>query len=189
MDDCYRAQGIGGVYRQSAYCACGSGWDCYCGWACSLLYAQVEGGVGCVVIWLALLGFCTPVMRCGLYSVVSCRDWPRRATHFLCFAKESKQRKATAANCPSGSRKSERQSGKRNNSPSLRSELKQISLLFPLRHSLFRQFTAERPKAKPNVKVKSKTEKQNPETKLPASVAMPFPIDPEMNDLEVRCCF
>jgi hypothetical protein len=66
--------------------------------------------------------------------------------------------------------------------------LRQISLLFPLCHSLFRQFTAALQKAKPNVKVKSKTEKQNPETKPPASVAMPFPIDSEKNYLEARCC-
>jgi hypothetical protein len=122
-------------------------------------------------------------MRCGLRFVETGRDWPRRATHFLCFAKESKQRKATAANCPSGSRKSERQSGKRNNSPSLRSELKQISLLFPLRRSLFRQFTAAPQKAN------SKTEaKPKPKPKPPASVTMPLSMDPEKNYLEDRCC-
>jgi hypothetical protein len=109
------------------------------------------------------------------------RDWPRRATHFLCFAKESKQRKATAANCPSGPRKSKRQSGKRNNSPSLRSELRQISLLFPLCHSFFRQFTAELQKQK------FKGETQNQKPKPPASVAMLFLIDARMNRLEDRC--
>ena len=45
---------------------------------------------------------CTSVMRCGLHFVDACRDWPRRATPFLCFAKERKQRKATAARCPFG---------------------------------------------------------------------------------------
>src|SRR6476469_10333312 len=34
------------------------------------------------------------------------RDWPRRATYFLCFAKESRQRKATPSRCPFGVPKS-----------------------------------------------------------------------------------
>jgi hypothetical protein len=90
-------------------------------------------------------------MQCGLHFVDACRDWPRRATPFLCFAKESKQRKAIAANCPF--RVPEKASGK-----------------------------GEPPK--PNQKPEAK-----PKPKLPASVAMLFPIDPEKNDLEVRCCF
>ncbi len=38
--------------------------------------------------------------QCLGFSVGACRDWPRRATHFLCFAKESKQRKATLVRSP-----------------------------------------------------------------------------------------
>jgi hypothetical protein len=38
----------------------------------------------------------------------------RQPLTFFAFAKESKQRKATASRCPSGSQKSGQQSGKRN---------------------------------------------------------------------------
>ena len=38
------------------------------------------------------------------------------ATHFLCFAKESKQRKATARRCPSGTAKVNIKAGSERNS-------------------------------------------------------------------------
>ena len=57
------------------------------------------------------------------------------ATHFLCFAKESKQRKATARRCPAGTRESNTPSGKRNELAALR----HVSLLYPLDTSLSRQ--------------------------------------------------
>jgi hypothetical protein len=58
------------------------------------------------------------------------------ATHFSCFAKKSKQKKATAESLPlRGSREGEALIGKRNKLASLR----QISLLYPIKTSPSRQ--------------------------------------------------
>ena len=59
--------------------------------------------MGCVGLRGFLLLDCfSSVPRLSSHSVDTSRDWPRRATHFLCFAKESKQRKATLVRSPFG---------------------------------------------------------------------------------------
>jgi len=50
------------------------------------------------------------------------------ASHFSCVAKKSNQKKANRRRCPSGSRKTSIQNGKRKNSPD-KAGLKQFSFL------------------------------------------------------------
>ena len=85
-------------------------------WVCA---GRVEQGIRAAC--------CPPAER---FALASTDSFSPAATHFLCFAKESKQRKATARRCPSGSRRSEHKSGKRNQLASLR----HVSLLIRLAH-------------------------------------------------------
>jgi hypothetical protein len=128
-------------------------------------------------MWFALRwcdAVCTPVMRCGLHSVEASRDWPRRATHFLCFAKESKQRKATAARCPFGVPETIRQEA---GSAKTRLRLKHLRFCFRFLPDCFgssqRNFQTPTPKAKPPV----------PRIFAIDAIA----VDPVKHRLEVRC--
>jgi hypothetical protein len=91
-------------------------------------------------------------MRFVCHFVETGRDWPRRATHFLCFAKESKQRKATAARCPCGVPESIRQEA---GSAKTRLRLKHLRFCFRFPPNCFG--SSQRNFQKPNPNPKSKT--------------------------------
>jgi hypothetical protein len=113
-------------------------------------------------------------MRCGLRFVETGRDWPRRATHFLCFAKESKQRKATAARCPFGVPEPIRQEA---GSAKTRLRLKHLRFCFRFLPDCFG--SSQRNFQKPN-----------PKAKLPVPRIFAIDataIDSAKNDLEDRC--
>jgi hypothetical protein len=102
------------------------------------------------------------------------RDWPRQATPFLCFAKERKQRKATAVRCPFGVPEPIRQEA---GSAKTRLRLKHLRFCFRFPPDWFGSSQRNFEKQKQNPKnQKPKTKSNTASTS--ASVAMPLSLIP-----------
>ncbi len=73
----------------------------------------------------------SPVMQYFLLFEETSRDWPRRATPFLCFAKERKQRKATPLSPPASRvpKSDAIKTGSEINSPAAQTNFASVSVL------------------------------------------------------------